>query len=77
MNILLLVVNFNYDALFITLWAFAVPGMMISRLIFRKRFGKTSLTTSIISYLVSGFFLGSLLLIFILIVLIGGVKYIS
>jgi hypothetical protein len=76
MNNLLLIVNFDYIALFITLWAFAVPGMIISRLLFKKRFGKVSLTTSIVYYLASGFFLGTLLLILMLTFLVGAVKYI-
>jgi hypothetical protein len=76
MNNLLLIVNFDYIALIVTLWAFAVPGMMISRLLFKKRFGKVSLTTSIVYYLASGFFLGTLLLILMLTFLVGAVKYI-
>ncbi len=76
MNTLLLIVNFDYIALFVTLWAFAVPGMMISRLLFKKRFSKDSRSTSIVYYLVSGFFLGTVLLILMLIVLVGAVKYI-
>ena len=73
----ILVINFDLSAVFLTLSGFMVPGIMISGVLFKKYFNKASVKLALVYYLVSGFMLGTLLFVLLMMILVGGAKYIK